>query len=150
MATKFALLGMDGPGIAHALEITFDTFNRFMKDFPAFRRAVNEGKANADAHMAASLYKRGMGLTTKEVRTHQDAEGQVSETVTMKEAAPDTTAAIFWLKNRQRAYWRDVSDKNVNINEPVRLDDPRVIDVTDWTEEEREELERKLDEQEGK
>ena len=34
--------------------------------------------------------------------------------------APDTTAAIFWLKNRQKEHWRDRHD----VDHGVRDDNP--------------------------
>ena len=34
-------------------------------------------------------------------------DGRIRRTVTTKEVAGDTTAQIFWLKNRKPAEWRD-------------------------------------------
>ena len=34
-------------------------------------------------------------------------DGRIRRTVTTKEVAADTTAQIFWLKNRKPAEWRD-------------------------------------------
>ncbi len=35
--------------------------------------------------------------------------------------APDTTACIFWLKNRKPAEWRDKQDVEMNIAAPFIL-----------------------------
>ena len=35
---------------------------------------------------------------------------------------PDTTAAIFWLKNRQRATWRDKQDVEQTVTAKVDMD----------------------------
>ena len=32
-----------------------------------------------------------------------------------EEVAPDTTACIFWLKNRQREHWRDKTEHDVTV-----------------------------------
>ena len=35
---------------------------------------------------------------------------------TIKHYPPDTTAAIFWLKNRQKDNWRDKQEVDTNVN----------------------------------
>ena len=62
--------------------------------------------------MAESLYARACGLTkrtTKKVREVIDADGnKVKLTELIEETLPpDTTAMIYWLKNRQPELWRD-------------------------------------------
>jgi hypothetical protein len=44
-------------------------------------------------------------------------EGEIITTKLTKHYPPDTTAAIFWLKNRQPGKWRDktIVDNNINL-----------------------------------
>ena len=39
--------------------------------------------------------------------------------VVEKEVLPDTTAQIFWLKNRKPNDWRDKKDATVSIDKPI-------------------------------
>jgi hypothetical protein len=47
--------------------------------------------------------------------------GEIVMTPTVKRYPPDTAAAIFWLKNRQRAKWRDKieHDHGVQPDNPI-------------------------------
>ncbi|GAB7207355.1 hypothetical protein OS21_38510 [Dickeya oryzae] len=53
--------------------------------------------------------------------------GEIVITPTIKRYPPDTTAAIFWLKNRQPKIWRDKQDINHTSDDgsmtPRGLDD---------------------------
>ena len=46
----------------------------------------------------------GYSHENEKIFCHQGAVTRVS---TIEHYPPDTTAAIFWLKNRQTAHWRD-------------------------------------------
>jgi hypothetical protein len=41
------------------------------------------------------------------VKIAVNAAGEVTQVPFVEHHAPDTTAAIFWLKNRRREEWRD-------------------------------------------
>jgi len=54
-----------------------------------------------------ALLKRALGYEYEEVKEKFE-DGVITErTVTKKEVVPDTTAQIFWLKNRKPDKWRD-------------------------------------------
>ena len=108
---NYSLLGAIDEKMAEFLEISVSTFNKWKLDHSEFSEAIRDGKENADSQVVKSLFKRATGTTVKEVRS--DANGG-SETV--KELPPDTTAAIFWLKNRQKQYWRDRQEIEQNSN----------------------------------
>ena len=59
--------------------------------------------------MENALLKRALGYTYTETKKERTAEG-VRTTTTIKEVVPDTTAQIFWLKNRRPDRWRDKQD----------------------------------------
>lgn len=109
-AFKLCLLGADDKRIADFFEIAESTLYKWKVDYPDFSEALKNGKESADAAIAASLYNRAKGYVGKKtvVATNQ---GQVTDIKVVDEyVAPDTTAAIFWLKNRQSRYWRDKQD----------------------------------------
>jgi galactitol-specific phosphotransferase system IIB component len=69
-------------------------------------------KAVVDIEIENSLYQRAKGSVVKETvqEIKTDEKGKVIFTRTKeikKEIPPDTTAQIFWLKNRRPAQWRD-------------------------------------------
>ena len=62
--------------------------------------------------IADSLYHRAKGYSHPAVKILSVAQGagqpsEVQEVPYTEHYAPDTTAAIFWLKNRQPKKWRD-------------------------------------------
>lgn len=64
------------------------------------------GKGAADAAVASKLFHRATGYEHPEDDIRA-VNGEIVITPTIKHYPPDTTAAIFWLKNRQPAKWRD-------------------------------------------
>ena len=113
---KLALLGLRDSDIAQYYEVSEVTLNAWKNENPLFLKSLNAGKIEADYSIAESLYQKGRGiLTTKETRQIIDENGIKQDLVTTKEHLPDTTSAIFWLKNRQRAYWSDRTEINSNI-----------------------------------
>lgn len=108
--------GMTMAEIAEHLGIHHNTLTRWRNRYPEVGVALKHGKAEADAKVEESLYRRACGITVKEVRKTinktKDAMGHVTgqteriEEFT-KELPPDTTAMIYWLKNRQPDKWRD-------------------------------------------
>ena len=84
--------------------------------------ALKRGKEVIDRQVENALLKRALGYeyveTTKELT---DLGLTVTKQVT-KQVAPDTTAQIFWLKNRKPQEWRDKKETevtgNLNVNNP--------------------------------
>ena len=79
------------------------TFYGYKKDYPNFSNALKKGKEIADYEVENALFKRALGYTYEE-KTFEDG---VLRKVVVKEVAPDTTAQIYWLKNRKPDKWRD-------------------------------------------
>jgi hypothetical protein len=75
-----ASMGLIDEQIAVILDISPRTLNYWKKQ-PAFLQSLKRGKLKADFQITQSLYQ--------------------------KAKAGDTTAMIFWLKNRQPETWRD-------------------------------------------
>ena len=103
---NYCLLGATDEQLAEFLNICTATLYNWKNTYPDFLEAINSGKQNADAMVAKSLFHRALGYSHKEddIRT---CDNQVVITETTKHYPPDTTACIFWLKNRRRDQWRD-------------------------------------------
>lgn len=106
-ARKLCLLGATNEDLAKFFEVSTVTIGKWMKAHPAFVTAIKNGRETADAHVAERLYTRATGFVAPD--THVSViEKEVVLTPIDKHYPPDTTAAIFWLKNRQREKWKDV------------------------------------------
>ncbi len=105
-ARKLALLGATDAQLGDFFGVDERTINRWKQRHPEFCQSLKEGKADADARVAESLYRRALGYTApaEDIRVIDDT---LVRTDTEKHYPPDTTACIFWLKNRQPAMWRD-------------------------------------------
>ena len=105
-AYKLALLGATDKDLADFFEVTETTINNWKLAHPTFFESLKKGKMVADATVAESLYKRANGYEHEDVDIKM-YEGRIIETKLIKHYPPDTTAGIFWLKNRQPKQWRD-------------------------------------------
>jgi hypothetical protein len=75
-----------------------------------FCQALKAGKEAADQRVERSLYQRAVGYAHDAVKIFMPAGASAPVYAPYVErVAPDTTAAIFWLKNRKKDEWRDVS-----------------------------------------
>lgn len=110
-ARKLCLLGATDKELADFFEVNEDTVHEWKKVHRQFSESIKAGKSEADANVADRLYKRAMGYTHDAVKIFANPTTGAEQIVPFTEHyAPDTTACIFWLKNRQRDKWRDKQD----------------------------------------
>jgi hypothetical protein len=95
------------------------------KAFPEFSESIKRGKQIADANVADRLYQRAMGFEhdSEEIKViSMGKEGSAIERVAIRKIyPPDPTAAIFWLKNRQSAKWRDKHENKVDQSSTITI-----------------------------
>ena len=108
-ARKLCLLGYTEAELADFIDVSESTINTWKLDYPKFSESIKKGKAVADAEVSDRLYKRAMGFVAPDIDIRV-IENRIVETPLEKYYPPDTTAAIFWLKNRQKDKWRDKVD----------------------------------------
>lgn len=101
-----ASLGHTDEEIAVLLHVKPRTINYWKKN-KEFLQSLKRGKLKADFQVTKSLYNKATG---RRVVVTKDARGIAHEETIYVE--PDTTAAIFWLKNRRPDLWRDSKDVN--------------------------------------
>ena len=101
--------GLIDEQIAENAGITPSTLYEWKKKYPDISEALKKGKEVVDIQVENALLKRALGYSYKETKTEEPADGD-KVTVTVKEVVPDTTAQIFWLKNRRPDKWRDKQD----------------------------------------
>ena len=93
-ALELAKLGLTDAQMAKVFGVTEQTFNNWKKANPDFFASLKEHKAFADAKVEQALFKKATGFEQGD-----------------KFFPPDTTACIFWLKNRQPDNWKDVKER---------------------------------------
>lgn len=113
MAFKYCLLGADNKMLARLFGVVESTIDKWIAEIPEFSGAVKDGRVEADANVANSLYFKAKGYQEIKVSNVLDVNGVIigkKEEIIMHQ--PDTMCMIYWLNNRQRQYWQA---KNVEI-----------------------------------
>lgn len=95
--------GLTDEQIAHNMGIAYSTLRVWKDKYQTLSATLKKGKEVVDLEVENALLKRALGYTYEEKHVEN---GQVKKIIT-KEVVPDTTAQIFWLKNRKPKYWRD-------------------------------------------
>ena len=114
-AYKLSLLGATDKFMADFFDVSEQTLNEWKKSYPEFLESLKEGKSNADAKVAQSLYNRALGYSCKATK-FATFNGEITDREEyIEHYPPDTTAAIFWLKNRKSDVWRDKTEVDNNI-----------------------------------
>lgn len=108
-AEKLCRLGATVTDLADFFEVSDRTIYRWQVQHEAFCQALKVGKAEADERVASSLYHKAIGYTFDSEKVFQH-QGEIVRAPTKEHVPPDTTAAIFWLKNRRPDEWRDKRD----------------------------------------
>ena len=117
--------GLTDEQIAHNMGISKATLYNYKRDHLDILEALKKGKEVVDIQVENALLKRALGYQYKEVKTeeYKGKDGPVKNvTTTIKEVVPDTTAQIFWLKNRKPEVWRD--KQNVELSGEVKTANP--------------------------
>lgn len=112
-AEALCKLGATNADLADFFEVTIRTIERWSSSKDDFCRALKMGKAEADERVERSLYHRAVGYTFDSEIVKITNDGSVYRTPTREHVPPDTTAAIFWLKNRDPSNWRDKREHEV-------------------------------------
>jgi hypothetical protein len=105
-AAKLCKLGATDAQLADFFEVSVSTINLWKVQHKEFSESVKVPKAEADDKVEQSLYRRAMGYEHDEVDIRVVA-GELVTTPIRKYYPPDSTAMIFWLKNRRPGDWRE-------------------------------------------
>ena len=99
--------GLIDEKIAKNMGISRSTLNVWKTKYPDISDALKKGKEVIDRQVENALLKRTLGYEYKEIKEKEE-DGVITERITtIKQVIPDTTAQIFWLKNRKPDKWRD-------------------------------------------
>lgn len=105
--------GLTDEQIAYNMGISVKTLYNWKEKHLPILQSLKKGKEVVDRLVENALLKRALGCTCKEITKELfiDKKTGTEELkitkVVEKDVPPDTTAQIFWLKNRKPEQWRD-------------------------------------------
>lgn len=109
--------GLTDEQIAHNVGIARGTLYSWKKEYPDIDEALKRGKEVIDMEVENALLRRALGFEYEELKDIQEVDGHGNvrsrQEKTTRAALPDTTAQIFWLKNRKPKEWRDKTQMEV-------------------------------------
>ena len=110
---------MTEPQIAQNMGIAMSTLTEWKNRFPAIAATIKKGKEPVDIQVENALLRRALGYDYEETITEVEelGNGKTKKHVrkVTRHVAPDTTAQIFWLKNRKPKQRRDKMENTVGI-----------------------------------
>ena len=125
-AEKLCKLGATDIEIADFFDVDVRTLYRWKGEHDEFCQSLKAGKDVADERVERSLFSRANGYEHDEIDIRV-VDKSIVQTPIRKYYPPDTTAAIFWLKNRKPQRWRDKQEiligNDVDINVSLRETD---------------------------
>ena len=135
-AEKLCMLGATDLDVAQFFEVDVRTVYRWKIEYPEFCQALKSGKEVADDLVEDRLFKRATGYSHDAVKVFMPANASAPVYAPIVEHhPPDTTAAIFWLKNRRPDRWRDVKAQEISGKDggPVQVQEIRrtIVDPAD-------------------
>lgn len=113
LVAAWARNGLTDEDICKNLDVSVAAFSNYKLEYVELKESLKTNKDEADVIVENSLYKRALGYMYDEVTREQKLDPLTGETalvitkVVTKEVVADTTAQIFWLKNRKKDEWRD-------------------------------------------
>lgn len=99
--------GLTDEQIANNMGIATSTLYEWKNAHSEISESLKRGKEVIDRQVENALLKRALGYEYEEISEKYELGILTERKVTKKQVAPDTTAQIFWLKNRKPSDWRD-------------------------------------------
>ena len=121
--------GLVDAQIAKNMGVGEATLYNYKNKYPEIREALRKGKEVVDIEVENALFKKAIGyniIVQKAFKLKDiiyENGKKISETERIEYAdeeihiPADTTAQIFWLKNRKKAQWRDKVEYEANTDE---------------------------------
>jgi hypothetical protein len=111
IARKAARMGATNEDLAEYFAVNPSTIDDWIASRPEFSGAIKEGRSDANARVERALFERACGYEHDDIDIRTiaigDGRSEIVQTPVRRYFAPDTTACIFWTKNRMPDRWRD-------------------------------------------
>lgn len=135
---QLARTGSTNKEICDVLGLGETPFYAYLNRDETFKDELARAKVKADTKVENALYKRATGYDIIEEQTDVEPTGKEGSKVlvkkvrrTKKHVPGDTTAMIFWLKNRKAMQWRDKQEVEhsgaVDVNKVTTVKLTKVI-----------------------
>lgn len=111
---ELAYRGKTDLEICRKLKIAVSSLYLWKDKYPDFSEALKKAKEISDQEVEASLRKRAMGYKHKSIKFWYDKDAGIVSQEYTEHYPPDTTALIFWLKNRQPQLWREKRESELD------------------------------------
>lgn len=122
--------GLTNEQIAHNMGITEKTLYEWCNKYREFGDTLKRTKEVVDIEVENALYRKALGYNATVKKTfkvkdiiYNENGKKIRETERLEEGfdevhiPADTTAQIFWLKNRQSEKWRDKVENAVTVED---------------------------------
>lgn len=114
--------GLTDEQIANNMGISRSTLFEWRKNNQDISNALKKGKEVVDIEVENALLKRALGYTITLKEQKVDKDGCIHDLQKDVHIPGDTTAQIFWLKNRKPKIWRDKVQYENSLDEITKLD----------------------------
>lgn len=114
--------GLTDEQIAKNMGVRTSTLYDWKKKYSEISESLKKGKEVVDRAVENALLKRALGYSYTETTKELVGTEMIVTKEVVKEVQPDTTAQIFWLKNRRPDIWRDRKDLEAKVD--VNQQDP--------------------------
>lgn len=123
--------GLTDEQIAEKLDISVASFYNYKNEHLEFLESLKKGKEVADYEVENALFKKALGYNAKVKKAFKVKEVLYENGKRLKETErieyaedevhipADTTAQIFWLKNRKPNVWRDKQELEHKANNGI-------------------------------
>ena len=114
--------GLTDEQMAKNMGVRTSTLYDWKKKYSEISESLKKGKEVVDRAVENALLKRALGYSYTETTKELVGTKMIVTKEVVKEVQPDTTAQIFWLKNRRPDIWRDRKDLEAKVD--VNQQDP--------------------------
>lgn len=116
--------GLTDKEIAGKMGVSYSTMRTWRDKFPLFKAVLQDGKDIADRKVERSLFERAIGYNYTEKKITESKSIRVAKTEIWEKHMPgDTTAMIYWLKNRKPDVWRERKNEPDDLtNDLLKVD----------------------------
>lgn len=104
--------GLTEEQIAHNVGISSKTLREWKNKYSTIGTALKKGKEVVDLMVENALFKSAMGYDYEETIQEINGDKKIVKKF-KKHMPPNTTAQIFWLKNRRPELWREKQAQKV-------------------------------------
>lgn len=118
--------GYQDKQIAEGIGISRETYYQWLKKYTDFSDAIKKGRDVCDYQVQNELFRRATGYWTEEIKEEEILTELgvmvVAKRTKVKKFVPgDTTAQIFWLKNRKPEEWKDKREEKIDMDNQITV-----------------------------